>query len=174
MGTLLIRIFLLLQHIQNVLSLTNCSAMNAYVQVTSPSNLSSTLGTITSSHALFAPYSYYIPSTQLVQLDSSDNPCSVDGISTSISNKMVLIFESDNCTSHYKVYVAEQYDATAVLLVNDDLSGGVITIVEDHSLQGQDTTIPARSIPYDDGVALSDALTSGMYGTYMFAMYSVK
>ena len=162
MGTLLLQLLLLQHHLRNVFALTNCSALNAYVQVTSPSNLSSTLGTLTSSYALFAPYSYYIPSTPLIALSSSDNPCSLDGIDTSLSGHMVLIFESDNCTSHYMVYVAQQSNATAVLLVNDDLSGGVVVIEEDHSLQGQDTQIPARSIPYEDGIALTDALSSGM------------
>ena len=153
-------------HINIVSSLTNCSAINAYVQITSPSNLSTTLGTLTSSKALFSPYAYYIPSTELVQLDSTiDDICGTHGrgIETDIANKIVLIFEKDgNCSSHFKVLEAQEANAVAVLLANNDNSGGVINIIDDNSLQELETTIPMRSIPLQDGNTLSNELSSGL------------
>ena len=139
----------------------NCSAINAYVQIISPSYLANR--TLTSSQALFPPYSYYIPSTELTQLSSTDNICNASEISTDLSNKIVLIFKSDgNCTDHYKVYVAEQNNAIAVLLAYDE--NEVINIIDDNTITGQGitTTIPMRSIPRDDGITLSDAITSGI------------
>jgi len=138
-------------------SQTTCSAIDSYVQVVSSSNLSTTL---TSSQALFPPYKYSIPFTELAILDSSnDNICDETGITTDISNKIVLIFEEiGNCTSHYKVYVAEQNGGIAVILANNDLSGEVITIIDDEQVT---TTIPMRSIPREDGIILRDEINSG-------------
>ena len=140
-------------------SQSTCSAIDSYVQVMSSSNLTITL---TSSQALFPPYTYSVPFTELVTLDSSnDNICDEAGITTDISDKIVLLFEEiGNCTSHYKVYVAEQHGAIAVLLANDDLSGEVITIIDDEQIT---TTIPMRSIPRADGIFLRDELESGYF-----------
>jgi len=134
---------------------TSCSAIDSYVQVISSGNLSAT---VTSAQALFPPYTYYLEYTDLTKLDSSDDPCSPSGISTDISSKVVLLFESvGNCTSHLKVAVAEENGAVGVLLANNDVSGEVITIIDDESLS---TTIPMRSIPLIDGTELSDELDS--------------
>lgn len=152
-----------------VSSITNCSALTSYVQITSPSNLSQTL---TSSQALFAPYSYYIPSTQLVKLnDSIDDICGNHGrgISSDISNKIVLIFESEgNCTNHFKVLQAQDANAIAVLLANNDNSGEVINIIDDNSLQDLETVIPMRSITLFDGNLLSNAISSGVVVYYIY------
>ena len=139
-------------------STTTCSAIDAYIQVSSSSsNLSTTL---TSSQALFAPYKYYVPFTQLVVLHRSiDNICDRFGIKTDISNKIVLIFESHgNCSSHWKVNVAEDNKAIAVIIANNDISGEVVSIIDDEYVT---TTIPMRSIPYSDGIFLSDQIISG-------------
>ena len=156
-------IFLFADYI-NIVSSTDCSALSSYVQITSPLNLSQTL---TSSKALFAPYTYYIPSTELVKLnDSIDDICGNNGrgISSDISNKIVLIFESEgNCTSHYKVLQAQDSNAVAVLLANNDNSGEVIDIIDDNSLQDLQTIIPMRSVTLFDGNLLSNAISSGIY-----------
>ena len=111
---------------------------------------------MTSAQALFPPYTYYLDWTDLTQLDSTDDPCSESGISTDIMDKVVLMFESvGNCTAHMKVAVAEENGAVAVLMANNDMSGEVITIIDDDSIT---TTIPMRSITKSDGEELSDEL----------------
>ena len=138
----------------------DCSATDqSYVQFLSSYGLSTTL---TSSQALFPPYKYYVPFTELVILDSlNDDICSTAGITTDISGKIVLIFEAiGNCSSHYKVYVAEQNGAIAVLMANNDASGLVVPIVDDDEVA---TTIPMRSIPRADGVILQNAINLGVY-----------
>ena len=142
------------------ISTTNCSAIDAYVQVVSSGNLSNTL---LSSQALFPPYKYHVSFTQLIALDSLiDDPCNPSGISTNIANKIVLLFESEgNCTNHYKVFVAEQNNAIGVILANTDLSGEVVPIIDDDSVT---TTIPMRSISYQNGVILQDEIVDlGLY-----------
>ena len=137
----------------------DCSAIDqSYVQYLSSSNISTTL---TSSQALFPPYKYYVPFTELVILDSStDNVCDEVGISTDLSNKIVLIFEeTEGCSSHYKVYVAEVNGAIAVLLANSDASGLVFPIVDDDQVT---TSIPMRSIPRADGIILQNQINSGI------------
>lgn len=131
----------------NIISSTNCSAIDAYVEIISTSNLINTT-TLLTSQALFPPYRYYVPFTELVVLDSTvDDSCDQSGISTDISNKIVLAFESEgSCSNHEKVYVAEQNNAIAILIANNDLSGGVTTIIDDDSIT---TTIPMRSITYE-------------------------
>merc|ERR1719295_2445564 len=117
----------------------NCSAIDSYVQVISSSNLSTTL---TSSQALFPPFTYSLPFTELIALDTSvDDVCSYYGIkSADITGKVVLLFESEgDCTAHFKVAIAEHNGAAAVLLANSDLSGEVISIVDDESVS---TSIP--------------------------------
>ena len=147
-----------------------CSATDkSYVQVSS-SNASST---ILSSQALFPPYTYYVPFTQLVTLSTTtDNICDPAGITTDISNKIVLIFEGiGNCSSHSKVYVAEQAGAIAVVLANNDISGEVVPVIDDDQVT---TTIPMRSIPRVDGISLRDDINSGLLISFNESMCCIS
>ena len=143
-------------HIYLATSLLNCNASKAYVQITLPSSLSTT---ITSSKTAFPPHSYYyIPSTQLIQLNSStDDICSENGINSNISNKILLLFETttQDCSSHYQIYIAQQHNASAVLLANTDISTN-----SDIEEDGITTSIPSRRIPYNDGLLLQNATLS--------------
>ena len=138
---------------------TNCSAIDAYVQVlTTANNVSETYA---SAQALFPPCTYYVPYTELVMLNARDDDiCDATAITTDISNKIVLLFEGvGSCSSHYKVWVAERNGATAVLLAVLDGSGGASVIVTDDTVT---TTIPTRAISYTDGEELATMLSTGI------------
>ena len=81
---------------------SGCSAINSYVQITSPIELQQT---ILSSQALFAPYNYYINSSQLVQLDDSIDDICTGKLSTNVENKVVLIqLSNGDCNNINKIY----------------------------------------------------------------------
>eukprot|EP01084_Bolivina_argentea_P177953 307688_1 len=151
-------LLILINCVYVTLSTQNCSALRSYVQVYTTSN-PDTGETITSSQALFAPHSYYIPETELVQLSASDDPCDEDSIDTVLTNKIVLLFsDTSSCSDHLQVYVAEQNGAKAVLMTSDDLT--VVNIIDDNSIYDS-TTIPMRGITLDKGTEISNALTAG-------------
>eukprot|EP01084_Bolivina_argentea_P233597 393408_1 len=153
---------------------TNCSAINSYVQIASPPDLFPPSGTLTSAKALFGPYSYYIPPTELILLDpNTNNICVEDGITTDITNKIILIFESNGqCSNHYKAYVAQKNNATAVLLTNNDNSGEVINIIDDNSLKNTQMIMPMRSISHIDGQILQNQMTNGTNIMIEFACFT--
>eukprot|EP01083_Nonionella_stella_P097643 274441_1 len=135
-------------------SSANCSAFHAFVQVRGAYN-----ATLISAQALFPPHSYYIPFTPLVLLSTNDDICDPNiTLSTTINNRIVLLFESiGDCTIHYKVISAQRNGARGVLMANNDDSGQVIRIADDDVLT---TTIPMRSISKPDGQLLSDEIQS--------------
>lgn len=153
----LLQICCIFASIIHTISSSNCSAINAYVQIESTSSNNST--TLLSAQANFGPFTYFVPYTEIVLLDASDEICDVNGISSKLNDSIVLVFESDgSCSSRYKAFVAERNGATAVLIANTDLSGDVTPITGDDSIE---TTIPVRSIPYIDGLDLTIDILSG-------------
>eukprot|EP01084_Bolivina_argentea_P152930 266669_1 len=152
---------------------TPCSAINTYVHITSLPSTHLNGTTLLSSHALFAPHSYYVPSTPLVSLDATeDDICDPIAINTNISNKIVLLFESTpNCSAQYKAYVAQQNGARAVLMVSNQPTDEVVPIaIDDASLPV--LTIPMRGISLEDGeslltqIELGNAVIFGEFGCF--------
>eukprot|EP01083_Nonionella_stella_P291318 991314_1 len=117
-----------------------CSAMDSYIRISS--DIIDT--TILSSQALFPPYTYYIPSTPIIMLNTNDNPCDATQITTNITNKILLVYTSDKCSDYQKTYVAQQKGAIGVLIVIST-DNTVSTIPGDST---SNSTIPTRGISY--------------------------
>eukprot|EP01083_Nonionella_stella_P199339 731038_1 len=141
----------------------DCSGMKSYVGI-SPTSQSILSGTINpSSQALFAPFVYSVPPTPLVTLNASkDDICNPNAILTSdISNNIVLLFTYvGDCSVQYKVTVAQQNNATAVLIANN-MTDEVFNFVDDNDMNSVATYIPARGISFGVGHTLSNELDSG-------------
>eukprot|EP01084_Bolivina_argentea_P038642 71464_1 len=133
----------------------NCSALHSYVEVTIITTTSNIpfISILMSSQALFPPHSYYVPPTELISLPRTDPLCGDNPIlSSDISNKIVLLFESQgNCSVHSKVITAQRKGAVAVLMANDETEDTVNKIMDDDTLAHIHTTIPMRSITKGDG-----------------------
>eukprot|EP01084_Bolivina_argentea_P236758 398027_1 len=155
----------------DILSKT-CSAMHSWLQLSGDIEK-----TVASSHTLFAPYSYRIRKTEIVYLDSRDNPCDENSAITytDISNKIVLtmsktsIFLPIKCSDHKQLYVMEQNNATAVIIYSRD--GTLTTIPDDDYFldnTGKVTSIPMRGITYNKGEEIKDLLERGytIYGEF--------
>ena len=135
-----------------------CNALSSYVQVTSPLDKART---ILSAQALFAPYNYYVPSTELVVLTKEiDDICS-GNLATDVRNKIVLIVPANgNCSYIERVYGAEINGAKAVLIASADVQTGSIEPIIDSKPIDNDgsiiiTSIPVRMIPSNDADFLS-------------------
>eukprot|EP01083_Nonionella_stella_P170953 582900_1 len=138
-------------------SLGNCSASHAFVNVKSQ-----TMQTLTTAQALFPPYRYDpIPWTSLVIIPN-DNICDTNStLSTNIGDKIVLLFETTDCSAHYQVLAAQNNGARAVLMSNADLTGLVVNIPKDNDLSAFNVTIPMRSISLREAQVLKDEIIAG-------------
>merc|ERR1719203_363050 len=128
----------------------NCSAIDSYVQITSPKYLKQTLS---SGKALFTPYQYYIKPTQVVVLKTSDDVCSETAEwSTAVKNKIVLILPwhdiPSDCSEVMQVYVAQLHGARAVLLTDEVIKNvGSIHDIVDDQVYTSDGQLIRPSIP---------------------------
>eukprot|EP01083_Nonionella_stella_P274303 930970_1 len=138
-------------------STTLCSANTAYVEVSATKNTTRNTFTIHSTHALFPQHSYYVNWTDLVSISDTENVCNVTATSSiNITNRSVLLYESiGNCSVHTKVIWAQQNNAIAVLVANDEDTDIVYNATADQS------RIPIRSISKTEAQNVQDFMTSG-------------
>eukprot|EP01083_Nonionella_stella_P049059 130851_1 len=142
-----------------------CSALKAYVEVSTTKNGTQDTFTMLSGQALFPPHSYYVNWTALVLLPTTDDICDQNSTSSiDITDRIVLLFESlGNCSVHSKVMWAQFNDASAVLMSNNDYSGVVHNIADDTTIDDQfdDTVIPVRSISKAESDRLQTFISTG-------------
>eukprot|EP01083_Nonionella_stella_P181084 647520_1 len=125
-----------------------CSAFHAFVELYAPDMFGSETRTLLSAQALFPPYAYNVPYTEVIALNSSDDDiCDPDAIFTAnTTGKVVILFDTiGNCSAHRKVWSAEQHGAVAVLIGHDD--GGYVVPVVNAVDDNYNSSIPMRSIP---------------------------
>lgn len=131
-----------------------CSATNAYVAITT----SGIRNTLLSAQALFTPYTYQLDSTEVVLVD---NGCAnASDISSTVEDKVAMVWRGGNCSEHSKVATLEQAGAVAVLVANDRDVNYVETIADDNTVI-LSTTIPTRMITQEDGTYIEDYIESG-------------
>ena len=138
----LILIHYIVLNLSQTTSETECSAMDAYLQIQMPPV---GFNVILSSQALFPPEIYRIQPTKIVSLLSTDNSCNASGIITDVNNTIVLLYPSEDCTMQYQVYVLQTNGAKAVIFSSFD--NAISPILGSSNIT---TTIPARQIRKSD------------------------
>eukprot|EP01083_Nonionella_stella_P112643 331617_1 len=114
----------------------SCSAMDSYLSI----SIGPRYINLASTQALFPPNAYYIgPIPITILSEYEDSPCN-DQINTELTNTMVLLYTSNECSDHYQVSVAEQNGAIAVLIASTGNTQQSI------AGSGLNTSIPVRGI----------------------------
>ena len=142
----------------NLSQTQECSAIDAYLQIIyQPFSVQ----TVLSSQALFAPETYRIEPTEIVLLESSDDPCDEFSIDTIINDTIVLLNSSEECSPQSQVLALERNGAAAVLFASID---NVVTPIP--GSPNIDTTIPARQIRKSMAETIVERIKAAQNGIY--------